>query len=173
MTGPILPTRTSLQPKVLRTICASPSASSGASPWEIKITCFSGSMAVAFMCSSSARMDLARPLAFSIGMRRPSSSTCSTGLIESIVPRNAAAAETRPPRFKWLRSATVNQWQNLPLFFSTQSKFSLRLMPASRLFSTYSTSRPSPIEAHLESATSTFLPGNFASSSSLATMPLW
>ena len=35
-----------------------------------------------------------------LGIRRPSSSTWSTGFICSMVPNRAAAADTRPPRFR-------------------------------------------------------------------------
>ena len=135
MTGPMLWILISWTFHCCRMLSARAWASASLSPWEMKTTCSSGRMTVAFMWSRSARMERARPFAFSTGMRRPASSTWRTGLMESMVPTNAAAAETRPPRRRWLRSKTVNQWQTLPLFSSSQATFSARLMPASRLLS--------------------------------------
>lgn len=63
-------------------------------------------------------------------VRRPSLSVCITGLMESMVPTSAVAAETRPPRFRKFRSSTVNQWQTWSLLSSTQSPSWLRVRPS-------------------------------------------
>ena len=39
----------------------------------------------------------------------PSAFTCSTGLMLSMEPKNAADGEHRPPRLRKFRSSTVNQ----------------------------------------------------------------
>ena len=50
------------------------------------------------------------PRALPMGMSLPSGLVYITGLMESMVPKRAVAALTRPPRFRWFRSSTVNQW---------------------------------------------------------------
>ena len=60
----------------------------------------------------------------------PRSSTWSTGLIFSMVPMTAVAAEILPPRFKNIRSSTVNQWHRCNLLASTKSVTCSRLSPA-------------------------------------------
>ena len=81
------------------------------------------------MWSTRASREAFRPRHFSMGISRPWLSTWSTGLTESMVPNSAAAALTRPPRFRWFKSSTVNQWQMFPLAPSAKSKTSSRVFP--------------------------------------------
>ena len=50
-----------------------------------------------------------RPCTLLTATRRPSSSTCMTGLMLSTVAIAAVAPPMRPPRLRWTRSSTVNQ----------------------------------------------------------------
>ena len=71
---------------------------------------FSGSTPISPTLSTSARSAAFVPRALLTGVKRPSLSVCMTGLMPSIVPTSAAVELTRPPRFKWFRSSTMNQW---------------------------------------------------------------
>ena len=78
----------------------------------------------------------------------------------SMVPTSAVAVETRPPRFRWFKSSTVNQWQSRSTFSFSQARTSSKLFPCWRSLAACQTSSPSPIEAQRESKTSSRRLGN-------------
>lgn len=110
MTGPTLLSTTVCTPKRRFTSSATLLASSSQSPWLMKTVWPAGSMAVSAMWSTRALRDALRPRAVPTFVRWPSSSTCMTGLMDSMVPSTAVAEEMRPPRLRKWRSSTVNQW---------------------------------------------------------------
>ena len=76
----------------------------------------------------------------------------------SAVPTTAVAGDILPPRFKCMRSSTINQWYILSLFSSSHAAFSSILMPASRFFTASSISMPIPTVAPSESTLTSFAP---------------
>ena len=147
MTGPMKLISTRSMPWRPRSFEATYSASSAQSPWLRKMVAFSPSVIVSSRWRTSASRLWRRPRTFSIGIRWPSSSTCSTGLMFSMVPIIAAAPLTRPPRRKKCRSSTVNQWHRWLRLASVQSATASRLSPALRRIAACQTSSPSPMLA--------------------------
>ena len=66
----------------------------------MNITCSLGSMPSSATLSIRACRLALRPRALLTGTSLPSSEVCITGLMDSIVPRNAVVADTRPPIFR-------------------------------------------------------------------------
>ena len=83
------------------------------------------------------------------------------------------AALIRPPRFKWFRSSTVNQWQIRPLTASAKSRTSARDLPFFRSWAHSHTKSPCPREAQRESTTQISASGNSVRSSSAAMEADW
>ena len=88
--------------------------------------------------------------------------------MDSMVPNRAAAALTRPPRFRWFRSSTVNQWAMWSLLACTQSRVSSRPAPDSRRRAAWYTSKAWPPEGARVSTTQILRSGNSTRSSSAA-----
>ena len=72
-----------------------------------------GLVAVFSMLATSASREARRPRALLTEIRRPSLSTCRTGLMLSMEPTTATVLDNRPPRCRKCRSSNVNQWQML------------------------------------------------------------
>ena len=85
-------------------------ASSMQSAWQMKTVRLSQPSPSSWSLDTRVLMAAFRPRALTMLTRWPSLSTWSTGLMLSMVPTRAVAALTRPPRFKYTRSSTVNQW---------------------------------------------------------------
>ena len=81
----------------------------------------------------------------------------------------AVVEDTRPPRFKKCRSSTVNWWQMLILWDTTQSRTSSMDLPFARSLAASQTSSPWPREAHRVSTVYSLRWGYFSRSSSTAT----
>ena len=96
-----------------------------------------------------------------------------TGLMESMVPSTAVAADTRPPRLRKCRSSTVNQWHRCSLLASTQSRTASMLSPRALCWAACQSSRPWPREAHSVSTTYTLRSGYFSPSSCAAIWAEW
>ena len=86
----------------------------------------------------------------------------------SAEPTIAVVAGILPPRFKYIRSSTINQWYILSLFSSRYLAFSSMLMPPSRFFTAISKSAPIPPVAASESTQTSLASGYFSLSSSAA-----
>ena len=74
---------------------------------ERHIVCSSGFTIVSAILFTIQSNDCLRPRIF-LWNQFSVSFTCNTGLIPSMPPNKAAAAEILPPRFKWFKSFTVN-----------------------------------------------------------------
>ena len=93
--------------------------------------------------------------------------------MDSMVPKKAVAPEMRPPRLRWFRSSTVNQWQTFPLVVSAKVWTSSNVRPRSFSLAHRYSSSPWPREAHKLSTTRILAWGNSPRRSSAAMEADW
>ena len=93
--------------------------------------------------------------------------------MDSMVPNRAAAALTRPPRFRWFRSSTVNQWHTFALVSSAKTWTWSMVFPFRFSWTQRYTSSPWPKEALSVSTTKIFRPGYASRRSSAAVTADW
>ena len=159
MTAPTGSFMTSLTGTALRSISSSRSASSVDSECMIATVAFSGSAMFSLTYSTSRFSPRLRPFTLSQGTILPSRLMTRNGFMSSIVPKNAAEDDTRPPRFRYPRSSTTNApCAHMKLAFSHASTSSM-LAPSARISTACLTSSPCAIDMASVSNTSMRLPG--------------